>query len=368
LGEVLYKKLDYNDSESLKFYLQKNKLFGIKEGVQQCLIKDVKEFNYNRIISLMKSEYSNSDIYTVPLALSFLIANDMSNKNLNGISKSHNINIDSIFDVFLENQIEYNTTYINKSIIYLREVQNHNLVSLLYKKLIEKIKPDSLPSINLILDSIEYIPKDLRVYTLNSILTDKLIHGDSLDYCKLYFKLAGKLKIISEFEKSIQYYEKTLTILLAKYENEEHLLEEIYNDIALTYNEIGNLDKAIYFIKESLSLSIKIHGINHLMVAICQNNLGLIYKGMGKYDCTLELYHKSFDTFLKVKGKYHTDIAVILLNLSSLFVSKGNYDKAEEYVNDSLSVRLNIYGENHIEIAYAYNLLADIYFKKMLKC
>ena len=41
LGEVIYKRTEGLGAESLKRIVEENKLNGVKEGVEQCLIRDV---------------------------------------------------------------------------------------------------------------------------------------------------------------------------------------------------------------------------------------------------------------------------------------------------------------------------------------
>jgi hypothetical protein len=72
LGEVIYKRTEGLGAESLKRIVEENKLNGAKEGVEQCLIRDVHKDDLTRLIWLIDESDKSLELAVAPLSNAFL--------------------------------------------------------------------------------------------------------------------------------------------------------------------------------------------------------------------------------------------------------------------------------------------------------
>lgn len=72
LGEVIYHRTEGLGAEALKQIVETNKLNGAKEGVEQCLIRDVQKTNLTRLIWLIDESDEVLELAVLPLSIAFL--------------------------------------------------------------------------------------------------------------------------------------------------------------------------------------------------------------------------------------------------------------------------------------------------------
>ena len=73
LGEVIYEKSRDKDPNLLTYFLDYNLLNGVKEGVEQCLIKEVNEGRLERLVSLIEIGGEAERVSRFPLVHAFMI-------------------------------------------------------------------------------------------------------------------------------------------------------------------------------------------------------------------------------------------------------------------------------------------------------
>ena len=72
LGEVLF-EISKNENHIFLFYiLQRNNMNGIKEGVEQCLIKEVNHGKLNRLVAMIDDIEIEEEVTYYPLAHAFI--------------------------------------------------------------------------------------------------------------------------------------------------------------------------------------------------------------------------------------------------------------------------------------------------------
>jgi hypothetical protein len=77
LGEVIFNRSEGLGAEGLKHIVEGNKLNGAKEGVEQCLIRDVKKDNLSKIVWLIDNLNDNLNLIIIPLATSFVLIDSL---------------------------------------------------------------------------------------------------------------------------------------------------------------------------------------------------------------------------------------------------------------------------------------------------
>ena len=68
LGEVIEKQTEGKGAEALKELLENNKLRGITEGVEQCLVRDVEKNDLSRLMGLIDEGGKALDASAYPLS------------------------------------------------------------------------------------------------------------------------------------------------------------------------------------------------------------------------------------------------------------------------------------------------------------
>jgi tetratricopeptide (TPR) repeat protein len=70
----------------------------------------------------------------------------------------------------------------------------------------------------------------------------------------------------------------------------------------------GDYDKALEYYEKSLSIILSVLGDNHPDVAISYNNIGNVYAFQGDYDKALKYYEKALKISFSVSSKDDSDI------------------------------------------------------------
>ena len=91
-----------------------------------------------------------------------------------------------------------------------------------------------------------------------------------------------------------------------------------YNNIGLTYDNLGDYTKALEYYFKALDVYEKVLGEEHPYTATSYNNIGLTYHSQEDYTKALEYYQKALDIFEKVLGYNHPSTKIVRKNLNSI--------------------------------------------------
>jgi len=177
------------------------------------------------------------------------------------------------------------------------------------------------------------------------------------DYAKIYY-------ILGDYDKAIEYYEKSLNITLATLGENHPSTATSYNNIGSAWYSKGEYDKAIAYYEKDLNITLATLGENHPSTATSYNNIGGVWYSKGEYDKAIAYYEKSLKIRLATLGENHPDTATSYNNIGSAWNSKGEYDKAIAYYEKSLKIRLATLGENHPDTATSYNNIGGAWYSK----
>ncbi|HQU84143.1 MAG TPA: tetratricopeptide repeat protein [Pyrinomonadaceae bacterium] len=194
--------------------------------------------------------------------------------------------------------------------------------------------------------------------------------GNSADITKLdnqttnilSYKIGRYNECFGEYEKAKYYYLICRDICEKIYGNN-------YQEIAITYNNLGNIyySQGNYLKAEenhlkSLKIYLNIVGKNHLLTATSYNNLGLVYYSQGNYLKAEENLLKALQIHSNIFGKNHSSTASSYNNLGLVYNLQSDYPKAKENHLKSLQICLNIFGDNYPDTASSYNNLGLVYY------
>ena len=109
-----------------------------------------------------------------------------------------------------------------------------------------------------------------------------------------------------------------------------------YNNIGVVYKAKGEYDKALEYYQKSLAIRLKQLGPDHPDVATSYNNIGLVYDNKAEYDKALEYYQKSLAIRLKQLGPDHPDVANSYHNIAFALQSQERPAQGQGVLGESL--------------------------------
>ena len=167
------------------------------------------------------------------------------------------------------------------------------------------------------------------------------------DIALFYGHKASILKDLGNYDKALEYYEKSEKIILAG--SDKANLGAIYNNTGEIHRNKGNYDKALEYYKKSEEITLAVG--DKAGLGITYNNIGLIYDNKGDYDKALEYYKKDLEITLAVGDK--AGLAPTYNNIGGIYDSKGDYDKALEYYEKDLEITLAVGDKAGLGIIYS---------------
>lgn len=395
LGEVIYHRTEGLGAEALRQIVEESKLNGAKEGVEQCLLRDVQNTDLTRLIWLIDEGGKTLEISSYPLAQAFLIHS-----------------VEKILDLLLLDTTDNDISALENTIQKLEEWQKHEEVNSIYIKISKLILPNTFKKLSIIIDSSEYLNFEDGLKLLNSLkksmnqLEDnkeqqlisqeigiQFFNKDDYSNSEFYLNKSielekkinkkGRAHLIKgrlysylcnvwiekkQFEKALIHYKKELSILKKSKENEEYNFALVYNNIGHVFSDLydKNLSKNHFVNAEknyekSLTMRYKIFGKYHPSTGIVYNNLGLLYSKAGDLEKSEKYHIHSLEIRQQIfANKPPTDISYN--NLSLLYLKKGDIKSAINFGEKALSIRLKEFGMLSSKTATSYNNLAWYYY------
>jgi len=110
-----------------------------------------------------------------------------------------------------------------------------------------------------------------------------------------------------------------------------------YNNIALTYETMGNRDKQEEYLLKALELS-ENEGVRKADVGVTLINLALFEKNKGNYAKALEYGKQSVETFRKTGELYERFLGTIIQRYINILDEAGRTDNFLEYYNEAYAI------------------------------
>jgi tetratricopeptide (TPR) repeat protein len=392
LGEVIYNRTEGLGAEVLKQIVEKNKLNGAKEGVEQCLIRDVQKGDLSRLMWLIDRCEDNLSLFTLPLANVFHLANFQNNsKEL----------FTKTVEELLKKQTESDLIVLENVMAFFIKSQRHQIYISLALCIFETNLPQNSRSTKLKLHAIKYIDKGSRKAQLEKIYRQLGANRIKVQNATIYIELGLGFRIISEYETALSCFQVALNLLADKKKNTtircHHSLGLIYSDLGnypmslkhlylalkitektkgkdhfsayRSYNHIGsilhlvdkkNIIKSINHLKRASRLATLHFGANHTETAIIYNNLGITYAIKKDYKKAEIFYLTAFDVFQSIHPKNDPWIGTIYNNLASLYCSTGELGKALTFQKDAIEIIIYNSGEHDVLTAMMQSTHAKI--------
>jgi len=393
LGEVIYKRTEGSGAEALKQIVEANKLNGAKEGIEQCLIRDVQKDDLSRLMWMIDNCDSYIELYTLPLSHTFLKfgSNPVESQLLN-----FKVSIKKVIRLLITKRTSNDIKVLENVIDFLESKSKYIIVKEVCNILLNEFHVNCSKSGILILKSLNNKEHKFKINFFKNLIE---FQPDEVDKESAYFLFyrANFLTEIYKYELALKDFEHCLSILKKLKRNHRGDIASCYNNIALLkcdfgdfkgalsilkesqkvkniysdyanfhnlgtiYIKIGNHKKAIENLIKSIDIKIRIFGFYHDQVQLAYNNLGVAYDDMGDFEKAEYYFNKSLNICYKIYGENHDSVATSLHNIAGIKLSQDKIDEAIETYRNALKIRVSIFGENHEVTANTYLHYSSVY-------
>lgn len=206
---------------------------------------------------------------------------------------------------------------------------------------------------------------DAEVVNLRQIgLAEELYGNEHEITATSYNNIGGIYWKQSDYDKTIEYLHKALTIRERIFGTKHSETASIYNNLGLVYKNKGDYNKALEFHFKALEIREEELGMENPSIAQSNMNIASVYNDLGKYDKALEYYQKALAIFEESLGTEDPSTATNYNEIGLVYLSQGDYDNALSFMLKALAIREKNYGTNNPETAISYNSLGMFYNKQ----
>lgn len=139
-------------------------------------------------------------------------------------------------------------------------------------------------------------------------------------------------------------------------------LASVYNDIATSYNGLGENEHYTRYVLQALNEIIKVEGEVNQNVAAMYNNLGHGYYFQDQMDSAEYYTMKGLETALDVYGDKPNDRALFsYCDLAKIYIQKDDLSSALKYAQSGLAMAQEVYGDSHLTTASTLGIVGDVY-------
>jgi tetratricopeptide (TPR) repeat protein len=167
-----------------------------------------------------------------------------------------------------------------------------------------------------------------------------------------------------EYDSSLQWFHKALTIQTQRYSSNYADIGDLYKWIGFVYSDKNNHDKALEYYSKAVEFFNQSSDQNQLDIAHIYNNMGIIYKQQEKYVEALDFYQSSLTIKQDCLPAHHSSIAMSHNNIGNVHLALGQYNLAMYHHELSLNIRLTSLPSQHPDIAMSYRNIALVYENK----
>ena len=361
LGEVIYQRSKGLGAEALKQIIEENKMNGAKEGVEQCLIRDVQKDELNRLIWLIDADDLFGKICVYPILVSLKSRLIIKNK------KSDVSKIKELLKKLFLNKTKNDYKVIYEALLLAKKMDLHDLTKTITLSLVSYIKFDSPFAVELVAKALEFLViHELRLKIIEQIRQWIIINRPrGILLLELNSRIANAYEIFEIYDKAEEYYKKCL-----KYELKSFGYYHIYT--STSYNQLGLLKlkktktkSALHFFKKGLEIRSKILDEPHFEITNSLHNIALTYHYQGDYMKCIEQYNLVLNRRLKYEGKKSESCILTISNLGIAYVqSKIDLNRGEELIKEALALNNAVFGIPNIRNSNVYRYLAFAEWQK----
>ncbi len=208
--------------------------------------------------------------------------------------------------------------------------------------------------------SLEYADKGMSLAT-----------EDDVEMCRLLNKKGWAYIRQGEYDTAMDFFEEERVIADRLDEKKDYA--QALHDIGTIYISKGDYDEGKEHLEKALAIRTKIEDVKGMAKSL--SNIGSIHYRKSEYDVSLEFHERSLETAEDIGNK--DGVGISLNNIGTIYSAKGEKDKALEYYIRSLETAEKIGDKNSIalslnNVGIIYNYKGELdkaleYFQRSLK-
>ena len=364
LGEVIYNKTQGKGSEELKQIVEENKLNGAKEGVEQCLIRDVQKDDLTRLIWLIDQNEVFIKICVNPVFTGFKFRYQL-------LTASNKQKVNSSIKKILSNLLNQPTEMDYKLIFEVISLANNqNLKSLanqMTSSLVKLVKIDSATKAVLISKTLEFLQDyPLRKKVVNDLINwQKTTKSQGMLSLEIFSAIAKTYEVMNFVNEAENYYKKCLKLEMELF-GEYHLFTSTsYNQIGLLKLKKGQYYSGLNYFKKNLNIKKQILHESSSEITTAQHNIALAYQYIANYKQCILQNELVLERRFKIEGKISLNTSLTISNLGIAYIqSEFDAAKGEQLLVESVKINSKILGDPNIRNISTYRWLALVEWKK----
>ena len=207
------------------------------------------------------------------------------------------------------------------------------------------------------------------------ILYDLITSNNSNDFLPydLYHSLAILHKEKKEFPKSLEWFERSLTLQLKNYPPNFGSIGDLYCCIGNIHKEMDAYDRALQCYDRAVDSYRKALMLDQTRMAAIYHGQAAVFTKQKKYEQAINFYQKSVDILVSKnlatndKGimlNYGRDIALNHDGMGTVYRHLGRFQEALQHYNEALKMRKKSLPQNHPDIAKSYKNIAFLHSKR----
>jgi tetratricopeptide (TPR) repeat protein len=361
LGEVINDRTDGSGAVALKLIVEENKLNGVKEGVEQCLIRDVQKDELNRLIGLIDADDLFGEICVYPILVSLKSRLVFKNKK-SDISK-----VKELFKRLFLNKTKNDYKVIYDALLLAKKMDLHDLTKSITLCLVSFVKFDSPFAVELVSKALEF----LVVHKLRINIIGKIIEWINQNrprgilLLELNSRIANSYEIFEFYDKAEEYYKKCLKYELNRFGYYHIYTSTSYNQLGLLKLNKGKTKSALHFFQKAFEIRSKILDESHFEITNSLHNIALTYQYQEDYTKCIDLYNLVLNRRLRYEGKKSEGSILTISNLGIAYVkSKIDLNRGEELIKESLMLNNVVFGIPNIRNSIVYRCMAIAEWQK----
>jgi tetratricopeptide (TPR) repeat protein len=196
------------------------------------------------------------------------------------------------------------------------------------------------------------------------LLDDPTFTCDLINLASVFNNLGFIYQALSQYEKAIEYFEKTLNIKLEYSTKTGTFAATAYNNLGSIYNDQGKYDEAYRYYSKAIETELNTTNPNQRAIATYYSNIGKVCNVQERYTEAIEMFECSVEIRLKILPDNHPDIGTSLINISQVFNALGQYEKAINYLKKAFQNHFNSLPSGHPSLSIVYNNLGQLYHRQ----
>jgi CHAT domain-containing protein len=237
--------------------------------------------------------------------------------------------------------------------------------------LYQETPPDDLGNVIDLFLNVSRITDQLGLFDQSKAINEQALNfavsslgKNSLPEAAVYEHMAAGAYNHGEFDESLTYNFKVISLLEANNYPMNGFYSEIYNNIGQAYDALHDFNLALKYKQQASDLYSKVYGSSHSSVAMAMGNIGLTYELSGDYDKALDYLTKSLTLLLKAPEYVQKDVGITNMDIGRLYLKKKDIQRALEFLEKTRSIfeesgkslnKAKVYNE----LGFAYATLQD---------